>query len=60
MVLLDGTITIVALPSIGAGLRFSEQEASAPTTCATEHGPAPRCRYHLPLPDLAGAGRETW
>ena len=25
IVLLDGTITIVALPSIGAGLRFSEQ-----------------------------------
>ena len=25
MVFLDGTITIVALPSIGAGLRFSEQ-----------------------------------
>ncbi len=25
MVLLDGAITIVALPSIGAGLRFSEQ-----------------------------------
>ena len=25
MVLLDGTITIVALPSIGADLRFSEQ-----------------------------------
>ena len=25
MVLLDGTITIVALPSIGAELRFSEQ-----------------------------------
>jgi EmrB/QacA subfamily drug resistance transporter len=25
MVVLDGTITIVALPSIGAGLRFSEQ-----------------------------------
>ncbi len=25
MVLLDGMITIVALPSIGAGLRFSEQ-----------------------------------
>src|SRR5262245_66649709 len=25
MVLLDGTITIVALPSIGAGLHFSEQ-----------------------------------
>ena len=25
MVLLDGTITIVALPSTGAGLRFSEQ-----------------------------------
>ena len=25
MVLLDGTITIVALPSLGAGLRFSEQ-----------------------------------
>ena len=26
MVFLDGTITIVALPSIGAGLRFSEQD----------------------------------
>jgi MFS family permease len=25
IVLLDGTITIVALPSVGAGLRFSEQ-----------------------------------
>ena len=25
MVILDGTITIVALPSTGAGLRFSEQ-----------------------------------
>ena len=25
MVLLDGTSTLVALPSIGAGLRFSEQ-----------------------------------
>jgi MFS family permease len=25
MVILDGTITIVALPSIGADLRFSEQ-----------------------------------
>jgi hypothetical protein len=25
MALLDGTITIVALPSTGAGLRFSEQ-----------------------------------
>ena len=38
MVLLDGTITIVALPSTGAGLRFSEQglqwvlSACAPTS----------------------------
>ena len=39
MVLLDGTITIVALPSIGAGLRFSEQGLQwVLTACALTFG----------------------
>jgi hypothetical protein len=34
MVLLDGTITIVALPSTGAGLRFPEQGLPWVLSCA--------------------------
>ena len=76
MVLLDGTITIVALPSIGAGLRFSELTEgyqSAFLACAVLAGIGlalafllpgrPRKPAHeLPEPDPAAdaAAQETW
>ena len=52
MVLLDGTITIVALPSIGAGLRFSEQGLQWVLSAYAAGAAA-----HLPLPDPGRRGR---